>query len=305
MKTKSVLVAAAASVFVVPIASGQLVVAAPGMEVRQDQKNIFDTLKYAWEQAQWAEKLATLGNTLQTVRQQLETANQVKQAIGDPVAAIGLIDSGLFSEYFEDSGIGDTLVELVDLAGEGIELSATAQALFEPVDMNRWTRLADDATDVFDGVASLRGPGDPLKRFHAVEKAFARFETTIGKAQNKRRLLSQQIAKLNAQLKGAQDDAEVQKLVGSLATAQTALGDLDYVAEAASRDVEMLHVLNQNRREEEEVAADEISRARNRELAQMAIEAEEELQLPEVDFDDAAFGQPDLTMALPDEPPGF
>ena len=305
MKTKPFLVAAAASTFVLPIAHGQLVVAAPGMEVRQDQKNIFDTLKYAWEQAQWAEKLATLSNTLQTVRQQLETANQVKQAIGDPIAAIGLIDSGLFSEYFEDSGISDTLGELVDLAGEGIELSATAQALFEPVDMTRWTGLADDATDVFDGVASLRGPGDPLKRFHAVEKAFARFETTIGKAQNKRRLLNQQIAKLNTQLKGAQDDAEVQKLVGSLATAQAALGDLDYVAEAARRDVEMLHVLNQNRREEEEVAAEEISRARNRELAQMAIQAEAELQLPEPDFDEGAFGQPDLTMALPDEPPGF
>jgi hypothetical protein len=43
------------------------------------------------------------------VRQQLETANLVKQAIGDPVAAIALIDNGLFSDFLQDSGITDTL----------------------------------------------------------------------------------------------------------------------------------------------------------------------------------------------------
>jgi hypothetical protein len=34
-----------------------------------------------------------------------------------------------------------------------------------------------------------------------------------------------------------EDDAEVQKLVGSLETAQTALDDLDYVSESAAREV--------------------------------------------------------------------
>ncbi len=42
-----------------------------------------------------------LHNTLNTVREQLETANLVKQAIGDPVAAIALIDNGLFLDSFK------------------------------------------------------------------------------------------------------------------------------------------------------------------------------------------------------------
>ena len=69
----------------------------------------------------------------------------------------------------------------------------------------------------------------------------------------------------------------MQKLVGSLQTAQTALDDLDYMVDTAHQQMEMLQVLNENRKEEEEVAADEISRERNRELARLAAEAEAEL----------------------------
>jgi hypothetical protein len=94
-------------------------------------------------------------------------------------------------------------------------------------------------------------------------------------------------------LKGAQDDAEVQKLAGSLSTAQTALEDLDSMVETARGQVELLHTLNTNRAQAEEVAAEEISRERNRELARMAAEAEAELQLP------------DFAAPNEDLPPGF
>lgn len=278
---------------IVPSLHAQFTVAAPGVEARQDQKNIFDILKYTWEQAQWAEKLATLHNTLTTVREQLETANMVKQAIGDPVAAIALIDNGLFSGYLEDSGIADTLGELAGIAQEGAELSATVQELFQPIDIGSWKNLSLDARRSFDGVASFRDPSDPLRQFRAVDNAFSRYEILLGRAQNKRKVLNNQIARLNTQLKGAQDDAEVQKLTGSLTTAQTALEDLDSMVETARGQVELLHTLNDNRAEAEEVAAEEISRARNRELAQMAADAEAELQLP------------DFSTPNEDLPPGF
>ena len=265
------------------------IVSDPIAEEALIHKNIFDQLKYAWEQTQWADKLATLHNTLTTLRQQLETANLVKQAIGDPVAAIALIDNGLFSDFLRDSGITDTLTELAGIAQEGVELSATIQELFQPIDMSAWTNLSSVVS--FEGTASFRDSSDPLKRFRAVENAYSRFEILIGKAQNKRRSLNLQIARLNSQLKNAKDDAEVQKLVGSLATAQTALDDIDYVSDSAHRQVEMLHVLNQNRQAEEEIAAEEISRKRNRELARLAAEAEAAL--------------PDFNEPNPDLPSGF
>lgn len=293
MKKSILIVTAAITGFSGPAIHAQIVVAAPGVEARQDQKNIFDILKYTWEQAKWAEKLATLHNTLTTVREHLETANMVKQAIGDPVAAIALIDNGLFSGYLEDSGIADTLGELAGIAQEGVEISGTIQELFEPIDLDRWKSLSLDASQSFDGIASFRDPSDPLKRFRAFENAFSRFETLLGRIQNKRKVLNRQIARLNTQLKNAQDDAEVQKLAGSLATAQTALEDLDSMTETARGQVESLKLLNDNRAQAEEVAAEEISRTRNRELARMAAEAEAELQLPD-------FSTPNT-----DVPPGF
>jgi len=267
------------------------IVSDPIAEEALIHKNIFDKLKYAWEQAQWADKLATLHDTLITVRQHLETANIVKQAIGDPVAAIALIDNGLFSDFLQDSGITDTLTDLAGIAQEGVQLSATIQELFQPIDMSAWSNSSGDTLLSFEGVASFRDSSDPLKRFRAIENAYSRLEILVGRAQNKRRALNLQIARLNSQLKNARDDAEVQKLVGSLATAQTALDDIDYVSDSAHRQVEMLYVLNQNRQLQEEVAAEEISRKRNRELARLAAEAEAAL--------------PDFNEPNPDLPPGL
>lgn len=269
------------------------IVSDPVAEQALVQKNIFDQIKYAWEQTQWAEKLATLHNTLTTVRQQLETANQVKQAIGDPVAAIALIDNGLFSGFLEDSGIADTLGDLAGIAQEGAELSSTVSELFKPINLDSWKNLGTDTTQSFDGIASFRDPSDPLKRFRAVDNAFSRFETLLGRAQNKRKVLNRQIARLNTQLKNAQDDAEVQKLVGSLATAQTALNDLDDMVDTAHGQIGLLHTLNQNRKDAEEVASEEISRDRNRELAKLAAQADAEVDLP------------DFSTPNEDLPPGF
>jgi hypothetical protein len=188
---KTLLISAAAAVAAASVAHSQIVVAAPGVEARQDHKNIFDQIKYAWEQAQWTDKLATLHTTLTTVREHLETANLVKQAIGDPVAAIALIDNGLFSDYLQDSGIADTLTDLAGIAAEGVELSATIQELFEPIDISRWT----DVSTSFEGVASFRDPGDPLKRFRAVENAYSRFEVLLLQARSKRQTLKGQLAR--------------------------------------------------------------------------------------------------------------
>ncbi len=292
MKRKILSLAIAAIIAAQPHARAVLgvgdIVSDPIAEEALIHKNIFDKLKYAWEQAQWADKLATLHDTLTTVRQHLETANMVKQAIGDPVAAIALIDNGLFSDFLQDSGITDILTDLAGIAQEGVELSATIQELFRPIDISAWGNVSGGT---FEGIASFRDSSDPLKRFRAVENAYSRLEILIGRAQNKRRTLNLQTARINSQLKNARDDAEVQKLVGSLATAQTALDDIDYVSDSAHRQVEMLHVLNQNRQAEEEIAAEEISRKRNRELARLAAEAEAAL--------------PDFNEPNPDLPHGF
>jgi len=111
-----------------------VIVSDPIVEEATLQKNFFDQIKYAWEQTQWADKLTTLHHTLSTVRGQLDTANHVRQAIGDPVAATARIDNGLFSDFLQNSGIGDTLSELANITQKGAELSTVIHQLFAPID---------------------------------------------------------------------------------------------------------------------------------------------------------------------------
>ena len=246
------------------------IVSDPVVEEATLQNNIFNQVKYAWEQTQWAEQLSNLANTLSTVQKQLATANQVKQAIGDPAAASGLIENGLFSSSLQNSGIADTLTDLAGIAQQSSKLSGTIQELFTPINMAAWTNIGTP----FEGVSSFHDPTDPLKQYRAVENAYSRFEELLLQARSKHQVLNDQIAQLNTQLKNAPNDAQVQKLIGSLGTAQMALRNLDGMADTAHFQVELLKTLNQNRKEEEEVAAETISRQRNQQSASQSAAAE-------------------------------
>jgi hypothetical protein len=106
------------------------IVSDPIVEQATVQKNIFDQLKYAWEQAQWAEKLATLHNTLTTIRENLEIAIRVKNAIGDPSQIVGLLDETLLDGALSESGIVQTLQELGGLVVEGGPLALNSKTFW-------------------------------------------------------------------------------------------------------------------------------------------------------------------------------
>ena len=239
------------------------IVSDPVVEVATLVNNVFNQAKYAWEKTQWAEQLSNLANTLSTLQKQLAIAGQVQQAIGDPAAASGFIANGLFSRMLQNSGIADTLTDLSGITQKSAQLSSTIGELFEPITLEAWTNPATP----FEGVASFRDPNDPLKQYRAVENAYSRFETLLIQARTAHQTLNNQIAALNTQLKNAPDDAQVQKLIGSLGTAQSALRNLDGMADTAHFQVEFLKVLNENRKEEEQVAAETISRERNQQSA--------------------------------------
>ena len=161
--------------------------------------------------------------------------------------------------------------------------------MYRPIDLSAYKRIETP----FDGTASFRDQSDPLKQFRSVENAYSRFQDMLQQAQAKRTQLNNQVAALNDQLKNAQNDAEVQKLNGSLATAQTSLKDLDGIIDGANHQVQLLHVLNENRMNSEAVAADQISRERNRTTSQMASQAE------------ANASQNSSSKSQGDLPPGF
>jgi len=140
---------------------------------------------------------------------------------GDPERTLFLLSQEL--------GITDTLSDLSKITQQGAKQSVAIQQMYRPIDLNAYKRIETP----FEGTASFRDETDPLKQFRSVENAYSNFQDMLQQAQSKRKELNTQIAALNDQLKNAQDDAEVQKLHGSLTTAQTSLKDLDGIMDRA------------------------------------------------------------------------
>ena len=65
----------------------------------------------------------------------------IKQAIGDPVAAIALIDNGLFSDFLQVPEL-QTRLPTSRESPEGVQLSATGFKCFEPIDMSAWSNVS-------------------------------------------------------------------------------------------------------------------------------------------------------------------
>ena len=226
------------------------VVSDPAVEEAVHQNNIFDQLKYAWEQTQWAEQLATLHNTLVTVREDLDVAIRVKNAIGDPTQIVGLLDDTLLGGMLSDSGILDTLQELGGLIQEGGNIASQLQFLLgSPINLDGWMNAGRNGT-----FRSFTYNSDPLARYRAVEFAYQRYNGQLQSSVYRAQSMRAQIRRLQARLGSASTDAETQKIQGSLTTADAALQDLETSIQLSSEQVNVARTLAVNRQDQEREA---------------------------------------------------
>ncbi len=235
----------------------------------------FQQGKLFWEQAEWGKKLLLLENTLQTTQQHLQTMNYVRSAIGDPSSvAGGYIDRYTFSSLLDYNKIPQTLWDIQRLLARSRNASNTIRSLYDEdqIDIDKYVR-----SNRYTGISSFRDSKDPLKRYRAVENAYAEYEDSIQQAQKKRIILNQQIAQLNGQLKGAKTDAEVQKLQSSLIASQTALSSLDQMEDNSAERIKLLMVLNANREKMEQAAYGEINRRLDEKTSKEASEARKKM----------------------------
>jgi hypothetical protein len=233
------------------------------------QKNIFDQIKYAWEQTQWADKLATLHNTLTTVRENLEVAIRVKNAIGDPSQIVGLLDDALLDGALSESGIVQTFQELGGLVAEGAAVGSELKILLgEPISLDAWMNAGRNG-----GFRALTYNPDPLAKYRAVEYAYQRYNTQLQISSARAQQMRAQIRALQARLGTATTDAETQKIQGSLISADAALEDLEGSIRLSSDQINIARTLAENRRDQE-------IEAYNATVNQMNQEIEANLELP-------------------------
>jgi CRISPR/Cas system-associated endoribonuclease Cas2 len=245
------------------------IVSDPVAEEALHQKNIFDQLKYAWEQAQWAENLATLHNTLVTIREILQIAIMVKNAIGDPSQIVGPLDEVLLDGMLSDSGILDTLQERGGLVQEGGEISHQLQFLLgTPINLDGLKNAARAGS-----FNSFTYNADPLARYRAVEFTYQRYNSQLQSSVYRAQYLRGQIRRLQTRLGSASTDAEVQKIQGSLITADAALQDIATSIQLSADQINIARTLAVNRQDQEREAC----RAT---VDQMNQEVEANLELP-------------------------
>jgi hypothetical protein len=244
------------------------IVSDPIVEEATVQKNIFDQIKYAWEQTQWADKLATLHNTLMTVRENLEVAIRVKNAIGDPSQIVGL-DEALLDGTFSETGITQTFQELGGLVAEGATVGTELKILLgQPISLNAWMNAGRQG-----GFRALTYNPDPLAKYRAVEYAYQRYNTQLQISSARAQQMRTQIRTLQTRLGTATTDAETQKIQGSLISADAALEDLEGSIRLSSDQINIARTLAENRRDQE-------IEAYNATVNQMNQEVEANLELP-------------------------
>ena len=245
------------------------IVSDPIVEEATVQKNIFDQIKYAWEQTQWADKLATLHNTLMTVRDNLEVAIRVKNAIGDPSQIVGLLDEALLDGTFSETGITQTFQELGGLVAEGATVGTELKILLgQPISLNAWMNAGRTG-----GFRALTYNPDPLAKYRAVEYTYQRYNTQLQISSARAQQMRTQIRTLQTRLGTATTDAETQKIQGSLISADAALEDLEGSIRLSSDQINIARTLAENRRDQE-------IEAYNATVNQMNQEVEANLELP-------------------------
>ncbi len=235
----------------------------------------FQSAKARWEEIQWANQLRTLENTLRTTQQHLQTINYVRSAIGDPKSVVGgYIDSYTFAGLLNYNNIPNTLWDIQRLIARSRYASETIRSLYDEdqIDIDKYVR-----SNSYTGINAFRDPKDPLKRYRAVENAYAEYEKNIHEAQKKRIELNRQIANLNSQLKGAKTDAEVQKLQASLLASQAALTSLDQIEANSAERLRLLMALNDNREKMEHAAYAEINRRLDEKASKESAKARKEI----------------------------
>lgn len=193
------------------------------MEVFDSIQHALQGVKYAWEQSQWAEKLALLKSTLDQARQTVQLANEMKQVVGDPSQVVALIDQKFLDGALSDLAVGAFIQELQQLGAEIMALTNEAATLFEPIDVSAW----NDPATAHLLITKLQNPAYRLERYKMMEHSIGRFEELQKKINARIAQQRTALSMLSQKLLAAKDDAEVQKAQGQIAVAQEVLRSLE------------------------------------------------------------------------------
>ena len=199
------------------------------------------------EMLKWTEQLKILTDQLDAVKQHLQTAqstlntaNEMKLALGNP-ASVSL-DNSLIQSQLTKPNFNSSLLELYHLGSQIKNTSELINEIYKPI----------NSENLEEGTTKT----EPLLKYEMVERAFANYEKITQATSKQSDQIKKEIANLQNQLKSAPDDATVQKIKGALQGAETALSELEATNSKAIEQIKLVHTLNENNDKKQKKAED-------------------------------------------------
>ena len=227
MKTLSMVIAVAG---VTSVAQAQLVVTNPISDVLNETMHVEDIAK----------TVQMINNQVQQINaltQQLQQIQAYVKAFGDPEQLLRIVGADQLINSLQQTGIGQTIGELRQLANGVEALRYNANGLYQS--------LGDTFTT--PGGVELPRAEDLYRKFGAIQQGSRNFQAVTDDVLARRKVLRGHIATTTQQLQAATTDAETQKLTGVL---------VGYTGELASVDREIDHAAAQVATQDAENRAD-------------------------------------------------
>ena len=227
MKTLSMVIAL---VGVASAAHAQLVVTNPISDVLYETMHVEDIAK----------TVQMINNQVQQINaltQQLQQIQAYVKAFGDPEQLLRIVGADQLINSLQQTGIGQTIGELRQLANGVEALRYNANGLYQS--------LGDTFTT--PGGVELPRAEDLYRKFGAIQQGSRNFQAVTDDVLARRKVLRGHIATTTQQLQAATTDAETQKLTGVL---------VGYTGELASVDREIDHAAAQVATQDAENRAD-------------------------------------------------
>jgi hypothetical protein len=232
-------------------AHAQVVVTDPISDVLAEELHLEDIAKAV-------EMINNQVEQINALTQQLQQIRAYVTAFGDPAKLLSIIGADELIQSLQTSGIGQTMIELQQLA-DGLEaLENNANGLYRSVGQTFRTPSGFD----------LPRAEELYRKFAAIDRAAGNFQSVFDDVLERRQILKGRIAATTEKLQTATTDAETQKLTGVLAGYNAELASIDQEIGQSVAEVIVQDVQNRADREKQEEARREERKAEFSEATQ-------------------------------------
>jgi hypothetical protein len=229
---------------IAPLVRAQVVVTNPISDVLAETMHLEDIAK-------WVESINNQVQQIQTLTQQLQQIQAYVKAFGDPEQLLSIVGADQLISSLQQSGVGQTIGELHQLADGVQSLAYDANGLYQSL---------GTTFTLPDGITVPRAE-ELYRKFGAIQQSSRNFQAVTDDVLARREALRQQIATTTQQLQSATTDAETQKLTGVLVGYTAELDAVDREIDHAAAQVATQDVENRNDKERQEEARREERRA--------------------------------------------